>query len=72
MKQCMSCLFEVSFPKLFPVVSISSTYLYLEFAPLFLMYVFFLMLPKDWEKFKVRVFEFCTDLQLMRSTKAKG
>ena len=34
--------------------------------------MFFLMLPKNWEKFKVRVFEFCTDLQLMRSTKAKG
>ena len=30
------------------------------------------MLPKYWEMFKVRVFEFCTDLQLMRSTKAKG
>ena len=67
----MSCLFEVSFPKLFPVVSVSSTYLYLEFAPLFLI-CFFLMLPKNWEMLKVRVFEFCTDLQLMRSMKAKG
>ena len=30
------------------------------------------MLLKNWEIFKVRVFELPTDLQEMKSTKAKG
>ena len=30
------------------------------------------MLPKNWEKFKVRVFEFFTDLQMMRALLKTG
>lgn len=69
-------MYVVSFwgqlPKLFPIVPISVAYLYLEFAPLFLIYKVFLMLLKKWEIFRVRVFEFPTDLELIKSTRAKG
>lgn len=71
-KHCMSCLFEVSFPKLFPVVSISLGYLYLEYAPLFLIHRVFLMLLKNWEILKVWVFELPVDLEMTKSARAKG